>query len=462
MLFRSYRFLRTSVTRNVQPFSSVTAPVTTSEKKMETDKRYKAVNPVPQHVLDSMHKEVVYSPGFSIKGEAIQGRPAYLDFQATTPCDPRVVDAMLPFMVSRYGNPHSRTHTYGWQTEAAVEQAREDIAHLIGASSKEIVFVSGATEANNMVIKGTEHKCVLDSCRSLEGEGYQITYLPVQRGSGLIDLEELQSVMKPETVLVSVMAVNNEIGVVQPLKQISQIVHANKGTFLHSDIAQMVGKLPMDVDDLGIDLASISSHKMYGPKGIGAVYIRRRPRVRLEPILSGGGQERGLRSGTLSPALCVGFGTAARLCGEEMERDLSWIRHLADRLKNGVMSHIPRVVLNGDDIQRYEGNLNFSFAHVEGESLLMALKNIAVSSGSACTSASLEPSYVLRAIGSDDEMAHSSIRFGIGRFTTEAEIDLTVDLLRKHVGRLREMSPLWEMEMDGIDLKTIQWTQDAH
>jgi len=464
--------------------ANVNAPASTTEEKMQSDKRYKAVNEVPQHVLDAMHKEVVYSPGFSIKGEAAQGRPAYLDLQATTPCDPRVVDAMLPYMVGQYGNPHSRTHSYGWQTEAAVEKAREHLASLIGASSKEIIFMSGATEANNTAIKGvarfyggererekgrknhiitlqTEHKCVLDSCRALEREGFRVSYLPVTT-SGLVDLQVLEREMCEETVLVSVMGVNNEIGVIQPLKEISQIVHSRKGVFFHSDIAQMAGKMEVDVDALGIDLASLSSHKIYGPKGIGAMYIRRRPRVRLEPIFSGGGQERGLRSGTLSPALCVGFGEAARVCSEERERDKEWVCYLADRMKRGVMERIPRVVLNGDETQRIAGNLNFSFAHVEGESLLMALKNIAVSSGSACTSASLEPSYVLRAIGSDDEMAHSSIRFGIGRFTTEAEVDMTILLLEKHVGRLREMSPLWEMECEGIDLKSIKWSQDAH
>lgn len=462
--------------------STIKTPVTTTPEKMMNDKRYQPSNEIPQHLIESYNQKVVHSPGFSIKGEALQGRPAYLDFQATTPTDPRVLDAMLPFMLGRYGNPHSRTHAFGWQSESAVEQAREEIACLIGANSKEIIFVSGATEANNMAVKGvarfyndgskgkknhvittqTEHKCVLDSCRALESEGFQVTYLSVENGTGLIDLEELKAAIRPETVLVSVMAVNNEIGVLQPLKEIAEICHSQKGVFFHSDIAQMAGKMPLNVEEIGLDLASLSSHKMYGPKGIGSLYIRRRPRVRMEPLLSGGGQERGLRSGTLSPALCVGMGEAARVCRDEMSRDTVWVSHLADRLKRGVTENIPRVVLNGHPSRRYVGNLNFSFAHVEGESLLMALKNIAVSSGSACTSASLEPSYVLRAIGSDDEMAHSSIRFGLGRFTTEAEVDLTVALLTKHVARLREMSPLWEMELEGIDLKSIQWTQDAH
>lgn len=382
---------------------------------------------------------------------------------------------MMPFMVAQYGNPHSRTHSFGWETEAAVEEAREQIAKMIGATAKEIIFTSGATEANNMAVKGvarfykgkknhvitsqTEHKCVLDSCRALEAEGFEVTYLPVLP-NGLVDLEQLKAAIRPDTALVSIMGVNNEIGVIQPLKEIGQLCRERK-VFFHSDLAQMAGKMPVDVDDLMIDLASLSSHKIYGPKGIGALYVRRRPRVRLEPIFSGGGQERGLRSGTLAPALCVGMGAAARLCVEDMDHDRAWIARLSDKLKHGIEARMEHVTLNGDAERRYPGNLNFSFAYVEGESLLMALKNIAVSSGSACTSASLEPSYVLRAIGADDEMAHSSIRFGIGRFTTEEEIDFTLNLLEKHVSRLREMSPLWEMVQEGIDLKSIQWTQDA-
>jgi len=412
---------------------------------------------------------------FSIKGAALEGRAAYLDFQATTPMDPRVLDCMMPFMTEQYGNPHSRTHEYGWETETAVEEARAHIAHLIGASPKEIIFTSGATESNNMSIKGvarfygqhkkhvittqTEHKCVLDSCRSLQSSGFDVTYLPVQT-NGLIDLDQLRDALRPDTVLVSVMGVNNEIGVLQPLKEVGAMCRANK-TFFHSDIAQMAGKIPMNVDELGIDLASLSSHKIYGPKGMGALYIRRKPRVKMEALFSGGGQERGLRSGTLSPALCVGMGAAARLCREDMDFDQAWISHLSKRLRDGIFSTIPEVILNGDPDNRYDGNLNFSFAYVEGESLLMALKNIAVSSGSACTSASLEPSYVLRAIGADDEQAHSSLRFGIGRFTTEAEIDLALSLLQRHVGRLREMSPLWEMVQEGIDIKSIEWSQDS-
>lgn len=414
-------------------------------------------------------------PGFSVSGTETKGRPIYLDFQATTPMDPRVLDAMMPFMVEKYGNPHSKTHTYGWETEEAVEAARKQIADLIGAQPREIIFTSGATESNNMAIKGiarfykgkkshiittqTEHKCVLDSCRAMEREGFDVTYLPVQ-SNGLVDLKLLEAEMRPETVVVSVMGVNNEIGVIQPLKEIGEMCRERK-IFFHTDIAQMAGKMPVDVNDLKIDCASLSSHKIYGPKGIGAIYVRRKPRVRMEPLISGGGQERGLRSGTLAPALCVGMGEAAKVCIDDMEKDKKWISHLADRLKAGIAAKISDVVLNGDENARYPGNLNYSFAYVEGESLLMALKNIAVSSGSACTSASLEPSYVLRALGADDEMAHSSIRFGIGRFTTEEEIDQTIDLLEEHVGRLRDMSPLWEMVQEGIDLKTIEWTQDA-
>jgi len=425
--------------------------------------------------LSEGHDDAIYSPGFSIKGEALIGRPAYLDFQATTPQDPRVLDAMLPYMNSEYGNPHSRTHSYGWSTEKAVEDARKQVAEMIGASPKEIIFTSGATESNNMAIKGimhfyknkkkhvittqTEHKCVLDSCRVLENEGFDVTYLPV-KDNGIIDMDLLKETIRPDTGLISVMGINNEIGVIQPLAEIGDLCRSKK-IFFHSDIAQMAGKVPVSVDELKIDVASLSSHKIYGPKGIGALYVRRKPRVRLEPIMSGGGQERGLRSGTLSPALCVGMGAAAQLCVNEMEYDTERVEYLANKFRNAIEEKIPAVVMNGDSKKRYPGNLNYSFAYVEGESLLMALKNIAVSSGSACTSASLEPSYVLRAIGADDEMAHSSIRFGIGRFTTEEEIDMTIDLLEKHVTRLREMSPLWEMVQEGIDLKTIEWTQDA-
>ncbi len=468
-LMRGIRATQTSCSRMPRSIKFSTKEIRTD------DARYQATSEMPEQVLKNMHSEEVFSPGFSIKGEAKSGRPAYLDFQATTPQDPRVLDAMLPYMMGKYGNPHSKTHTFGWETENAVEEARAHIAELIGASPKEIIFTSGATESNNMALKGiahfnkgrkkhlittqTEHKCVLDSCRVLESEGFDVTYLPVKQ-NGLIDMDQLKETIRPDTVCVSIMGINNEIGVVQPLKEIGELCRSKK-IFFHSDIAQMAGKVPMDVNELKIDMASISSHKIYGPKGVGAIYIRRKPRVRIDPLISGGGQERGLRSGTLAPALCVGFGEAARLCKEDMDFDHAWISHLSSKLKSAIETRIPDVVLNGDADSRYIGNLNFSFAYVEGESLLMALKNIAVSSGSACTSASLEPSYVLRAIGTDDEMAHSSIRFGIGRFTTEEEIDLTIDLLVKHVERLRSMSPLWEMVQEGIDLKSIEWTQDS-
>ena len=412
--------------------------------------------------------------GTNISGEGVSGRPAYLDMQATTPLDPRVLDAMMPFMVERWGNPHSRTHTYGWEAEAAVEAARAEVAALIGADAKEIVFTSGATESNNLAIKGvaafyrdkkrhvittqTEHKCVLDSCRSLEASGFRVTYLPV-RPNGLLDLAALEAALTPDTALVSVMGVNNEIGVVQPLAEIGALCRARK-VFFHTDAAQMVGKVPVNVEDAKVDLMSISGHKLYGPKGIGALYVRRRPRVRLEPLISGGGQERGLRSGTLPHPLVVGLGAACALARRDMDADRAWVSHLSRRLRDGITSAIPHVTLNGDAEARYPGNVNFSFSYVEGESLLMALKAIAVSSGSACTSASLEPSYVLRAIGVAEDLAHTSIRFGLGRFTTEAEADFVIAQCVRHVTRLRAMSPLWEMVQEGIDLKSIKWSQD--
>jgi len=410
----------------------------------------------------------------------LDGRASYLDMSATTPLDPRVFDAMAPYMIGSYGNPHSRTHQYGWDSERAVEEAREQVASLIGASPKEIIFTSGATESNNLSIKGiahfygkdkskkkhvittqTEHKCVLDSCRSLEMEGYDVTYLPVQNATGRIDMEELKNTIRDDTMLISIMAVNNEIGTRQPIEEIGELCRSKK-IFFHTDAAQMLGKMPIDVNDMKIDLMSMSGHKVYGPKGIGALYVRRRPRVRLDPMFSGGGQERGLRSGTLPHMLCVGMGAACDIASKEMAYDTEWVKYLSNRLEDGIRSKIPHVIQNGDPEHRYVGCLNYSFAFVEGESLLMALKNIAVSSGSACTSASLEPSYVLRALGVDDELAHSSLRFGIGRFSTEEEVDFVLDLLVKHVERLREMSPLWEMVQEGIDLKEIQWSQDAH
>ncbi|CAG8973683.1 hypothetical protein HYALB_00002249 [Hymenoscyphus albidus] len=402
-------------------------------------------------------------------------RPIYLDMQATTPLDPRVLDAMLPYYSGLYGNPHSRTHAYGWETDKGIEDAREHIASLIGADPKEIIFTSGATESNNMSVKGvarffgrsggrknhiittqTEHKCVLDSCRHLQDEGFQVTYLPV-RNSGLIDMKELEAAIRPETAIVSIMSVNNEIGVIQPLEEIGKLCRSKK-VFFHTDAAQAVGKIPMDVNKMNIDLMSISSHKIYGPKGIGACYVRRRPRVRIDPIISGGGQERGLRSGTLAPALVVGFGQACRIAKEELEYDSKRIKKLSDRLLKGLLS-LEHTTQNGDSKSFYPGCVNVSFAYVEGESLLMALKDIALSSGSACTSASLEPSYVLRALGSSDESAHSSIRFGIGRFTTESEIDYVLKAVTDRVSFLRELSPLWELVQEGIALDSIEWSQ---
>ncbi|XP_057702784.1 cysteine desulfurase, mitochondrial isoform X2 [Corythoichthys intestinalis] len=400
-------------------------------------------------------------------------RPLYMDFQATTPMDPRVLDAMLPYQVNYYGNPHSRTHAYGWESETAMETARKQVADLIGADPREIIFTSGATESNNMAVKGvarfyqgkkrhvitsqTEHKCVLDSCRILESEGFRVTYLPVQT-NGLIDLELLEASMTPDTSLVSIMTVNNEIGVMQPVKEIGRLCRS-KGVFFHTDAAQAVGKVPIDVTDANINLMSISAHKIYGPKGVGALYVQRRPRVRLEPLQNGGGQERGLRSGTVPTPLAVGLGAACSIAQQEMEYDHQRVTMLSNRLVQKITSQIPDVIMNGDPQQRYPGCINLSFAYVEGESLLMALKDIALSSGSACTSASLEPSYVLRAIGADEDLAHSSIRFGIGRFTTEEEVDFTAEKCVHQVQRLREMSPLWEMVQEGIDLKSIKWTQ---
>lgn len=400
-------------------------------------------------------------------------KPLYLDAQSTTPIDPRVLDAMLPYSISQYGNPHSRTHFYGWEAENAVEEARKHVADLIGADPKEIIFTSGATESNNIAVKGvarfnrrkkkhvittqTEHKCVLDSCRILEGDGFDVTYLPVQN-NGIVDLQALTDALRPDTSLVSVMMVNNEIGVRQPIEEIGRICRERK-IFFHTDAAQAVGKIPVDVNSMNIDLLSISGHKIYGPKGIGALYVRRRPRVRLEPIMSGGGQERGLRSGTLPSTLIVGLGKACQIATQEMEYDREHVEKLSSRLVSGIMDQVDKVVRNGDPSKTYPGCVNLSFACIEGESLLMALKDIALSSGSACTSASLEPSYVLRALGADDEMAHSSIRFGINRFTTESEVDYTINKCVHNVSKLREMSPLWEMVQEGIDLKTIQWSQ---
>lgn len=396
----------------------------------------------------------------------------YLDYQATTPCDPRVIEKMRPYLDALFGNPHSRNHSYGWQAEEAVEEARQHIAEVINASAKDVIFTSGATEANNIAIQGvarfyknetknhiitvqTEHKCVLDTCRHLELEGFSVTYLPVNE-HGIINIDVLSAAMTDRTILVSVMAVNNEIGVIQPLKEIGTLCRS-KGIFFHCDAAQGFGKIPLDVDDLNIDLMSISGHKIYGPKGIGALYVRRRPRVRLKPLFYGGGQERGMRSGTLPTPLCVGLGEAARIAKLDMEKDAVHVEHLFNRLYQGLQSRLENIILNGDLQKRYKGNLNISFAFVEGEGLMMGIKDLAVSSGSACTSASLEPSYVLHALGVSEDMAHTSIRFGMGRFTTEQEVDQAIESVVKAVNKLRALSPLWEMNQEGIDINSIQW-----
>jgi cysteine desulfurase len=396
--------------------------------------------------------------------------PIYLDYSATTPIDPRVVEAMMPYLTEKFGNPASRSHQYGWDAEAAVENARNEVAALVNADPKEIVWTSGATEANNLAIKGaanfyqgkgkhlitlkTEHKAVLDTMRELERQGFEVTYLDVLP-NGLVDMAALEAALRPDTILVSIMAVNNEIGVVQPIAEIGELLRS-KGILFHVDAAQATGKIDIDLSKLKVDLMSFSAHKTYGPKGIGALYVRRKPRVRLEAQMHGGGHERGMRSGTLPTFMIVGMGEAFRLARLEMHEENKRITALRDRLLKG-FSDMPEIYVNGDLAHRVPHNLNVSFAYVEGESLIMAVRDIAVSSGSACTSASLEPSYVLRALGLTDELAHSSIRFSIGRFTTEEEIDYTVDLLHKQIGRLREMSPLWEMVQEGIDLNTVQW-----
>ena len=397
----------------------------------------------------------------------------YLDYQATTPCDPRVLDKMIPYFTEHFGNPHSRSHAYGWEAEEAVETARAQVAHLIGANPKEVIFTSGATEANNLALKGvlhfykdtknhiittvTEHKCVLDSCRHLEEQGFEVTYLPVQ-ASGLIDLDLLKKVITEKTILVSIMAVHNEIGVIQPLKEIGAICR-ERGVFFHTDAAQAVGKIPLDVEEMNIDLMSISGHKFYGPKGVGALYVRRKPRVRVLAEINGGGQERGMRSGTLPTPLCVGLGEACAIAEREMDAEYTRIKLLADHFKQRIFSSMTEVYLNGDENQRFPGNINISFAFVEGEGLMMGLKDLAVSSGSACTSASLEPSYVLRALGVGEELAHTSLRIGIGRFTTLKELDYAADRIICEVNRLRDMSPLWEMAQEGIDITQIKWAE---
>ena len=396
--------------------------------------------------------------------------PIYLDYSATTPVDPRVAQKMIPWLTEQFGNPASRSHAYGWAAEAAVEEAREQVAALVNADPKEIIWTSGATESNNLAIKGaahfyqgkgkhvitvkTEHKAVLDTVRELEREGFEATYLDVQE-NGLIDLDVLKAAIRPDTIVVSVMFVNNEIGVIQPIAEIGEICR-EKGIVFHVDAAQATGKVEIDLDKLKVDLMSFCAHKTYGPKGIGALYVRRKPRVRLEAQMHGGGHERGLRSGTLATHQIVGMGESFRIAREEMAAENARIAKLRDKLLAG-LTDIEATFVNGDLEHRVPHNLNISFAYVEGESLIMAIKDIAVSSGSACTSASLEPSYVLRALGRNDELAHSSIRFTLGRFTTEEEIDYTIALLHKKISKLRELSPLWDMYKEGIDLDTVQW-----
>jgi len=396
--------------------------------------------------------------------------PIYMDYSATTPVDPRVVDKMIPYLREQFGNPASRSHAYGWDAERAVEEAREQVAALVNADPREIIWTSGATESDNLAIKGaahfykskgkhlitvkTEHKAVLDTCRELEREGYEVTYLDV-KADGLIDLEAFKAAIRPDTILVSVMHVNNEIGVIQDIETIGEICR-EKGIIFHVDAAQSTGKAPIDLQKLKVDLMSFSAHKTYGPKGIGALYVRRKPRVRIEAQMHGGGHERGMRSGTLATHQIVGMGEAFRIAREEMATENERVRMLRDRLLKG-LSEIEETYVNGDMEKRVPHNLNISFNFVEGESLIMAVKDVAVSSGSACTSASLEPSYVLRALGRNDELAHSSIRFTVGRFTTEQDVDYVINLLKTKIAKLRELSPLWEMHQDGIDLSTIQW-----
>ncbi|MFY9348494.1 MAG: IscS subfamily cysteine desulfurase [Orrella sp.] len=397
-------------------------------------------------------------------------QPVYLDYSSTTPVDPRVVDKMVPWLYENYGNPASRSHSFGWAAEEAVEQARTDVASLVNADPREIVWTSGATESNNLAIKGaahfyaergkhvitvkTEHKAVLDPCRELEREGYEVTYLDVME-NGLVDLDALKAAIRPDTILISIMFVNNEIGVIQDVEAIGELCR-EKGIIFHVDAAQATGKVAIDLQHLKVDLMSFCAHKTYGPKGIGALYIRRKPRIRIESQMHGGGHERGFRSGTLATHQIIGMGESFRLAKLEMATENERIRMLRDRLWQGAQE-IEEVYLNGDFERRVPHNLNISFNYVEGESLIMALKELAVSSGSACTSASLEPSYVLRALGRNDELAHSSIRFTLGRFTTEADIDFAVGLLKQRVEKLRDMSPLWEMAKDGIDLESVQW-----
>ena len=396
--------------------------------------------------------------------------PVYMDYSATNPCDPRVVDAMVPWLYEHFGNPASRSHAWGWEAEKAVETARGHVADLIGADPREIVWTSGATESDNLALKGaahfyqsrgkhiitvkTEHKAVLDTCRELERQGFEVTYMDVQE-DGLLDLAAFEAAIRPDTILASVMFVNNEIGVIQDIVAIGQICRA-KGVIFHVDAAQATGRVDIDLKTLPVDLMSLTSHKTYGPKGIGALYVRRKPRIRIEAQMHGGGHERGMRSGTLPTHQCVGMGEAYRIAKLEMAEENRRIKALHDRLLKA-LSDVPEVYINGNAERRVPHNLNMSFNFVEGESLIMGIKGLAVSSGSACTSASLEPSYVLRALGRSDELAHSSLRMTIGRWTTEQDIDYAVEAIKQNVEKLRELSPLWEMHQDGIDLSTIQW-----
>ena len=396
--------------------------------------------------------------------------PIYMDYSSTTPVDPRVAAKMIPFLTEHFGNPASRSHAYGWESEAAVEEAREQVADLVNCDAKEIVWTSGATESINLAVKGaaqfykekgrhlitvkTEHKATLDTTRELERHGFEVTYLDVME-NGLIDMNVFKAALRPDTILVSIMMVNNEIGVIQPIKEIGEITRA-KGIILHVDAAQATGKVVIDLADLKVDLMSFSAHKTYGPKGMGALFVRKKPRIRLEAQIHGGGHERGFRSGTLATHQIVGMGEAFRLAKLEMATENERIRMLRDRLYNG-LKNIPEVFINGDMEQRVPHNLNISFNYVEGESLIMGVKEVAVSSGSACTSASLEPSYVLRALGRSDELAHSSIRMTVGRFTTKQDVDSTIATMKRTVEKLRAMSPLWDMHLDGIDISQVQW-----
>ncbi len=397
--------------------------------------------------------------------------PIFMDHNSTTPLDPRVLEQMMPYLTTDFGNAASRNHSFGWRAEEAAEKGRAQVAALIGATAKEIVWTSGATESDNLAIKGaaefyadkgkhivtaqTEHKAVLDTCKRLEKHGYEVTYLPVEK-DGLVLPEQLAAAIRPDTILVSLMLANNEIGVVHDVNALGKVVK-EKGALFHIDAVQGIGKVPFDVNAAHADLVSISAHKMYGPKGIGALYVRRKPRVRIAPLIDGGGHERGMRSGTLNVPGIVGMGAAAELCRQEMAAEAVRLRALRDRLLHRITSRLPEVYVNGSLEARLPGSINISFAYVEGEGLLMALKDVAVSSGSACTSASLEPSYVLRALGIGEELAHTSIRFGLGRFNTEEEVDFVSDLVVDKVSRLRELSPLWEMAQEGIDLKSIAW-----